>query len=136
MKIVLDHIVLNVRNVADSVTFYRDVLELEIERFEEFERGRVLFPSARINEDTVIDFFSPELWQIPGEETIAKAQNLNHFCLTYNESAWNRLIERLRFHEIKINRYADNNWGAQGIGISIYFNDIDGNEIEARYYQK
>ncbi|MBX7174345.1 MAG: VOC family protein [Pyrinomonadaceae bacterium] len=135
MKIVLDHIVLNVRNVADSVTFYRDVLELEIERFDEFEKGRVLFPSARINEVTVIDLFPPKLWQIRGENVNEKAPNLNHFCLTYTESDWNKLTERLRFHGVKINRYADNNWGAQGIGISIYFNDVDGNEIEARYYQ-
>ena len=54
MKIVLDHIVLNVEDVRQSVNFYRNVLGLEIERLTEFENGRSPFPSARINEGTVL----------------------------------------------------------------------------------
>lgn len=134
MEIKLDHIVLNVENVTDSVKFYRDVLELKIERLAEFEKGQIGFPSVRINEDTVIDLFPPKMWQIEEGKTVGK--NLNHFCLTMTEHDWKRLIDRLRIFNIEITRYADNNWGAKGIGISIYFNDVDGNEIEARYYQK
>jgi catechol 2,3-dioxygenase-like lactoylglutathione lyase family enzyme len=134
MKIVLDHIVLNVEDVAQAVSFYENVLGLEIERLPEFEKGLVPFPSARISEETVIDIFPPKMWKTEGIENNSAKQNLNHFCLTLAESDWKRLTERLRYHDVKITRYADNNWGAKGIGISIYFNDADGNEIEARYY--
>jgi catechol 2,3-dioxygenase-like lactoylglutathione lyase family enzyme len=133
MKIVLDHIVLNVENIKESVDFYRNVLGLEIERYEAFEKGKVPFPSARINQETVIDLFPPEVWRKAQASEAAKI-NLNHYCLTLNESDWKRLTERLKLYNVKITRYADNNWGAKGIGISIYFNDMDGNEIEARFY--
>ena len=110
------------------------MLGLEIERLTKFESGQAPFPSVRINEETVIDIFPPEMWKTDGVESHSKRNNLNHFCLTLTEADWKRLTERLKEHNVRITRYADNNWGARGIGISIYFNDVDGNEIEARYY--
>lgn len=134
MKVILDHIVLNVENVKEAVNFYQNILELEIERFAEFEKGIVFFPSVRINQDTVIDLFPPKMWKTEETEEKPAKNNLNHLCLNLTEHEWQRLVDRLRIHDVKITRYADNNWGAKGIGISIYFNDPDGNEIEARYY--
>jgi catechol 2,3-dioxygenase-like lactoylglutathione lyase family enzyme len=134
MEIVLDHIVLNVENVQAAISFYQSVLGLKAERLEKFEKGLVPFPSVRINEVTVIDIFPPEMWKTEGVKSNSAKINLNHFCLTLTESDWKRLIERLHLNNIEITRYADDNWGARGNGISVYFNDVDGNEIEARYY--
>lgn len=134
MKVALDHIVLNVEDISESVKFYRTILEFEIERFDEFEKGRVAFPSARINEDTVIDLFPPKMWKTDETANENSKINLNHFCLNLEENDWKKLVDRLRINNVEIVRYADNNWGAKGIGISIYFCDPDGNEIEARYY--
>lgn len=132
---ILDHIVLNVENIRTAIDFYEKVIGFKIERLDKFEKGIVPFPSARINEDTVIDLFPPKMWKPRGgEENNAGKINLNHFCLTLTEPEWQELIARLKRHEVPIERYSDDNWGAKGVGISVYFHDPDGNEIEARYY--
>ena len=135
MKLNLDHIVLNVQDAVIAADFYLNILELEIERLDKFKNGTASFPSVRINRETVIDLFPPEMWRVKGEENESSKINLNHFCLNFAQNDWNRLIERLKIHDIKIKKYTDNNWGAQGIGISVYFDDVDGNEIEARFYR-
>ena len=132
---VLDHLVLNVEDVGRAVDFYRNVLGLKIERLTEFERGHAPFPSARVNEETVIDLVPPEIWKTGDDESAVTDQNLGHFCLALGERDWKALTERLRENNVRITRFADNNWGAKGVGVSIYFNDVDGNEIEARYYK-
>ena len=45
----LDHVVLNVADVRRSVAWYRDRLGLPVERFDEWERGEVFFPSLRVD---------------------------------------------------------------------------------------
>jgi catechol 2,3-dioxygenase-like lactoylglutathione lyase family enzyme len=135
MKMVLDHIVLNVEDVGRAVDFYRSVLGLKIERLAEFEKGHAPFPSVRVNDETVIDLFPPGMWKNGDDESAVKDQNLSHFCLALGERDWKDLTDRLRQHNVKIKRFDDNNWGAKGVGVSIYFNDTDGNEIEARYYK-
>jgi catechol 2,3-dioxygenase-like lactoylglutathione lyase family enzyme len=135
MKIALDHLVLNVRDGKAAADFYGRILGLEIERLEKFEHGVVPYPSVRINDETLIDLFPPKMWR--GEtdaETVSAKTNLHHFCLTLTEPRWKELVERLHANNVEVTRFADDNWGAQGVGVSIYFNDLDGNEVEARYY--
>jgi catechol 2,3-dioxygenase-like lactoylglutathione lyase family enzyme len=135
MQVTLDHIVLNVKDVKAAADFYRNVFGFKIERLDKFESGVVPFPSLRINEDTVIDLFPPKMWKKDEAPTDHSAKtNLNHFSLALNEREWKELINRLKENNVEIIRYADDNWGAKGIGISVYFHDADGNEIEARYY--
>ncbi len=50
----LDHIVLIAADVERSVAWYRDLLGLEVLRFDEWKEGRVPFPSLRISESTII----------------------------------------------------------------------------------
>lgn len=135
MNIFLDHIVLNVENVDDAVKFYSDVIGLEPERLDEYRNGKAPFPSLRINAHTVIDIFPPKMWGKNGNSE-ATHSNLNHLCLTLEYEDWLELIERLKSKSIKIHRGPANNWGAKGVGVSIYFYDVDGNEIEARYYEQ
>jgi catechol 2,3-dioxygenase-like lactoylglutathione lyase family enzyme len=135
MEISLDHIVLNVRDVQSAVDFYGRILGLKIERLEKFQHGVVPYPSVRINDETLIDLFPPNMRRgESGEGASGDKINLHHFCLTFSEPQWKELVERLHENQVEITRYADDNWGAQGIGVSVYFNDSDGNEVEARYY--
>ena len=53
----LDHIVLNVGDIEQSLKFYTEVLGLSGERVDEFKAGKVGFPSVRINAGTIIDLF-------------------------------------------------------------------------------
>jgi catechol 2,3-dioxygenase-like lactoylglutathione lyase family enzyme len=47
----LDHLVMNTRDVEQAVTFYGDVLGMEILRLDEFREGKVGFVSARVSPD-------------------------------------------------------------------------------------
>jgi len=53
----LDHIVLNVDDIEQSLKFYTEILGLSGERVDEFKAGKVGFPSVRINAATIIDLF-------------------------------------------------------------------------------
>ena len=136
MKIAeLDHIVLNVRDIDRSLTFYTQVLGLQGERVEEFKNGKVGFPSVRINEHTIIDL-SP----LKGDSNLVqrerqKAQeNLNHFCLVAEKADFAKVIEYLKDHKVSIIRGPESRWGARGRATSVYLLDPDGNEIEIRCY--
>ena len=133
MPVVLDHIVLNVRDIPASVEFYTQILRFEVERLNEFESGTVPFPSVRVSDDTVIDLFPPNMWET-GEPAGTRYKNLNHFCLALEQAEWAEWRERLLTAGVELHRDMSLNWGARGRGISMYFYDPDGNEIEARYY--
>jgi extradiol dioxygenase family protein len=133
MNVILDHLVLNVGDVEKSVEFYRNVLRFSVERLEEFRNGEVPFPSVRVNADTLIDLFPPQMWQTAGAS--GTRNNLNHFCLALELDDWQALRERLNSGNVEIFKDRTVNFGARGDGISMYFRDPEGNEIEARYYE-
>lgn len=135
MDVLLDHIVLNVRDISTSLHFYTSILQFDAERVPEYEAGSVPFPSVRINPNTVIDLFPPLMWE---REELAdrNSNNLNHFCLALEYTDWAALRKRMISSGIEPHRDMSRNWGARGEGISMYFFDPDGNEIEARYYDK
>jgi len=134
MRVKLDHNVLNVRDIPTSVEFYTNLLQFEVERLDQYESGKVPFPSVRVNDDTVIDLFPPKMWDNGGTPT-GSYKNLNHFCIALNYTDWSALRERLAVAGVELQRDMTRNWGAKGEGISMYFHDPDGNEIEARYYE-
>ena len=135
MDVLLDHIVLNVRDIPTSLYFYTTILKFEPERVPDFETGKVPFPSVRINANTVIDLFPPKMWESV-QDTTGQLHNLNHFCLALEYTGWATLKDRLTAAGTGLHRDMSRNWGARGMGISMYFFDPDGNEIEARYYEE
>lgn len=134
MQCSMDHIVLNVEDVESMMTFYTQVLMLEPERWEEYNEGNVLFPSVRLNANTIIDLFPKPMWQA-NALTLPDFNRLNHFCLSVEKEDWEDLFERLKANNIAIEDGPAERWGALGNGTSIYFKDPEGNVIEARYYQ-
>ncbi len=87
----LDHIVLRVRDVEGSIEFYTQVLGLQPHRVEEYLKGEVPFPCARVNSGTIID-----LLPSPDQESIGDGpRNLDHYCLTIAETDMQRLSEEL-----------------------------------------
>ena len=134
MEVMWDHIVLNVEDVEQMVGFYRDVLGFPPERLEAFRRDKVPFPSARVNADTIIDFFPKAMWS--GKVPDMKGRpNLNHFCIACSRGDWEVLKKRLEENAIALEDGPAKRWGAHGDGISIYFRDPEANLIEARYYE-
>ncbi len=134
MECVMDHIVLNVEDVEEMLTFYSKVLMFTPERVEEYHRGEVPFPSVRLNPDTIIDLFPQQMWH-KGSRAGCHAGKLNHFCLVLQKKAWLMLIQRLELNKVDIEEGPVPRWGAHGTGISIYFRDPEKTLIEARYYE-
>jgi catechol 2,3-dioxygenase-like lactoylglutathione lyase family enzyme len=129
----LDHIVLNVADIARSLRFYTEILGLKPERLEEFKAGKVSFPSVRIDAATIIDLFPVKSASTNDRDGSTK-RNLNHFCLVVEREDFSGALEVLKQNQVAIREGPVSRWGARGQATSIYFPDPDGNEIEIRCY--
>ena len=117
----LDHVVLDVADVERSIAWYRDELGLEPVRVEEWRRGRVLFPSLRVDEGTIIDLLLAE----------RTGQNVDHVCLVIESEDLDAVKASGRFEVVD---GPDRRFGARGDGTSLYVLDPDGNTVELRHY--
>ena len=129
----LDHIVLNVSDIDRSLDFYANVLGLNIERLDEFRAGKIGFPSARINEHTIIDLF-PSKQGAASRDSEKPQGNLNHFCLVVEKEDFSGIVDYLNARSVPILNGPISRWGARGRATSVYFHDPDKNEIEIRCY--
>ena len=126
----MDHIVLRVKDAEASMRFYSDVLGLKLERVEEWRRGEVRFPSARLNDDTIIDFFAT------GQPPLGKdgVRNQDHFCMVIEPVDMEELKATFESVGVEIQAGPGKRWGAHGDGISLYVYDPDDNVVELRHY--
>jgi catechol 2,3-dioxygenase-like lactoylglutathione lyase family enzyme len=117
----LDHIVLNVVDVENSLAWYTGALGLVGARVEEWRRGDAPFPSVRVDATTVSD-----LGAAP-----RTGENMNHLCLVVEATDLSGMVASSRFDVVEgpVRR-----WGAQGWAESVYVRDPDGNVVELRQY--
>ncbi len=126
----LDHIVLRVRDVETSLRFYTQVLGLPSERVEQWRAGEIRFPSARLNADTIIDFFPSDQKPIGREG----AKNQDHFCMVIEPTDMEELKAKFEGIGVDIQAGPGKRWGSHGDGISLYIYDPDDNVVELRHY--
>ena len=126
----MDHIVLRTRDVEESLRFYTEVLGLQPERVEQWRAGEIRFPSARLNADTIIDFFASD--NIPTDKDGPK--NQDHFCMVIDYTDMEKLKERFEDLGVEIQAGPGKRWGSHGDGISLYIYDPDDNVVELRHY--
>ena len=126
----MDHIVLRTRDVEESLRFYTEVLGLQPERVEQWRAGEIRFPSARLNADTIIDFFASD--NIPMAKDSPK--NQDHFCMVIDYTDMEELKERFEDLGVEIQAGPGKRWGSHGDGISLYIYDPDDNVVELRHY--
>lgn len=119
--VALDHIVLNVADVERALAFYCGTLGLAPVRVDEWRRGEVPFPSARVDGGTIIDLLA-----VP-----RSGENADHFCLVVEPTDWDAVKASGNFEVVDgpARRY-----GARGDGTSLYVRDPDGNVVELRHY--
>jgi catechol 2,3-dioxygenase-like lactoylglutathione lyase family enzyme len=126
----LDHVVLNVSDAERSLAFYAGILGLRPERTDEFRRGRVPFPSVRIDAGTIVDFLDPV-----HRDATPPNRNLNHIALTLGNSP-SEIAEFLKARNIPIVCEMTGNFGAQGdTAHSFHVFDPDGNLLELQSYE-
>ena len=117
----LDHIVIVTPDVEATVGWYRDVLGLEILGLDEWRDGTLLFPSARVDATTIIDFLAGE----------PSGENLNHYALVVDGVTADELAATGDF---LIEDGPGDRSGAQGVGRSIHVRDPAGVLVEHRSY--
>jgi catechol 2,3-dioxygenase-like lactoylglutathione lyase family enzyme len=114
-----DHLVLVVRDVEASLTWYERHLGLTGVRVEAWRRGEVPFPSLRVDEGTIIDF-------VGGEHR--ERGHLDHVCFVVT-------VEHLVAVKASLEVLDEGErFGARGVAHSIYVHDPDGLVVELRAY--
>ncbi len=126
----MDHIVLRSRDVEESLRFYTEVLGLQAERVEQWRAGEVRFPSARLNADTIIDFFASE--NMPEDKD--GPRNQDHYCMVIDQMDMDELKAHMEAIGVEIQTGPGKRWGSHGDGISLYIYDPDDNVVELRHY--
>ena len=126
----MDHIVLRNQDVETALRFYTEVLGMKPERVGQWRAGEVRFPSARLNDDTIIDFFGSDQAPI-GKEG---ARNQDHFCMVIEPTDMEELKAKFEAMGVEIQGGPGTRWGSHGDGISLYIYDPDNNVVELRHY--
>ncbi len=125
----LDHVVFNVADAERSLRFYGDTLGLETVRGEEYRAGKAPFPSVRINDSTIIDFFPPNYHGVE-----PSGNNVNHIALSVDDSP-ERIETFLNERGINIVRRMTENFAARGVAhVAFHIADPDGNLLELHTY--
>jgi catechol 2,3-dioxygenase-like lactoylglutathione lyase family enzyme len=139
MQATLDHVVLWTDDPLRAVDFYARVVGLTPVRLEEFRAGSAPFPSARISPSAILDLMArvaaPVVDAMAGADASA-GHRVNHVCLAMSEADFLALRGRLEANGVAISTTMEQSFGAQGLAPrAFYFRDLDGNVLEARYYQ-
>ncbi len=123
----IDHIVLRVRDLNKSIEFYRTVLGCEVVR--QREHLGLVHLRAGVS---MIDLVSVggKLGQRGGAAPAKDARNVDHICLRIEPFIESDLVLHLKAHGVSPLGKAEVNFGAEGDGLSIYFQDLDFNVIE------
>ncbi|TLU62020.1 VOC family protein [Thalassotalea litorea] len=127
----IDHIVLNAQqSPQDMLNFYCQVLGCVVERQEpDFHLTQLRAGFSII--DLLTGPESNHQIQNPAGSEIFRQKNVDHFCLTVNETIDKKLLEWFADHGVECSDIHDN-YGAQGFGESVYIKDPLGNTIEIK----
>ena len=117
----VDHVVFVVSDMERAVDWWRSLLEVDVERLDQWRRKEVIFASLRIDPTTIIDLFEgqPE----PGV--------VGHVALLVEDGDLEAVAAR---DDLDVEMGVTPLWGAQGDGRGLYLRDPDGNRVELRTY--
>ena len=128
----LDHLVINVSNVARTVAWYQKILGMEVSVFDPGQgkpkRTSLLFGSQKINvrpKDTdKVEWFTAD-HETPGSEDL---------CFL-TSSTPDEVVAHLKANGVTIEEGPVNKQGARGTLRSVYCRDPDGSLIEISSYE-
>ena len=121
----LDHMILNVNDVAESIAFYTDVLGLK----HEGEDGP--FAVMRIDEGTVLLLAR---WSTMGGEHLAFSMSPAEFESVFARIRSGGIAYGDSFDSVGSMKGPGNESGARGMGKAVYFFDPSRHLIEIRCY--
>ena len=121
----IDHLILNVNEIASSVEFYVDVLGFKLDG----EDGP--FTVIRVNDDFTLQL-AP--WGTGGNEHLAFALSRESFDNTFARMKEKGIPYGDTFHSVGTNAGPGNETGARGPAPTLYMNDPNNHLIEIRTY--
>ena len=116
----IDHIVLRTNCIDKMLNFYCDILGCSIENHQKALRLTQLRVGDNLIDLIEVDGFIDN-----------NNPNMEHFCLRIWPFDFQALTTYFQQHQIEILRYGDR-YGSDGMGLSFYVKDPQGNEIELR----
>jgi catechol 2,3-dioxygenase-like lactoylglutathione lyase family enzyme len=124
----IDHIVIRVHELEPMVKFYCEALGCSIERRLD-ESGLVQLRAGRslIDLATVAGSIGSEGGVAPGRE----GHNVAHFCLIIDPFESEAITEHMRSFRVEPKGLRPR-YGAEGIGLSLFIKDPEGNTIELK----
>ncbi len=122
----IDHLILNVNDVAASVDFYVDVLGFK----HEGEDGP--FTVIRVNETFTLQL-AP--WGTKGNEHYAFALSRDEFDRVFTHIKNQGIPYGDSFHSVGNNEGPGSETGAKGLAPTVYLNDPNKHLIEIRTYE-
>ena len=125
----IDHLVLRVRDLARSIRFYGEVLGCHIERQREHLGLAHLRAGASMID--LVDV-AGKLGARGGAPAGVEGRNVDHLCLRIDGFEATAITAHLAAHGLAPHGPASDNFGAEGNGPSLYFDDPDGNAIELK----
>lgn len=114
----IDHVVIKTHDMANALTFYRDILGAVLER----ELPEIGLKQLRAG-TSLIDL-------VPQTGDVA-SHNMEHFALTIDPFNGPQLSEYFAQHNIPCGK-VERRYGAEGFGPSLYLTDPDGNIVELK----
>lgn len=125
----IDHVVFRVTDLKRSVAFYESVLGCEVAKRRD-ELGLIHLRAG----SSMIDLVSVagKLGQVGGQAPGREGRNVDHLCLRIEPFDEVALLAHLTKQGVEVRGSASLNFGAEGVGLSLYFADPDGNVIELK----
>lgn len=118
------HIALNVRDIARAEEFYTRVMGFNVaNRYD----GNVPHIEVDAGNARLALFEAPDLDQKTSIETLSETGYL-HYAFQTSKEEFDSAIEELKSHGVDVSEPRQ-----LGQGMSVYFNDPDGNHLEIRY---
>lgn len=125
----IDHLVFRVRDLDASVAFYESVLGCKVARRRP-ELGLIHVRAGVSMIDLVA--IDGKLGSAGGEGPGVEGRNVDHLCLRVEPFDEEAIVAHLARFGIQPRGPASSNFGAEGVGLSLYFADSDGNLIELK----
>ena len=125
----IDHVVFRVVDLARAENFYQRVLGCEVAKRRDDLGLLHLRAGASMIDLVAID---GPLGRCHDHTSGATSRNVDHLCLRIEPFDEASIVAHLSAHGITPHGPASRNFGAEGEGPSLYFDDADGNTIEIK----
>lgn len=125
----IDHVVFRVIDLERSLAFYESVLGCKVVRRRD-ELGLIHLRAG----SSLIDLVSVagKLGQAGGQAPAREGRNVDHLCLRVEPFDEAALRAHLIQQSVEVGGPVVYNFGAEGVGPSLYLSDPDGNIIELK----